>query len=131
MKLLLIDLDDSLIHTSKAKELLLQSIAKSTKTPFKEVEALYESLKNLPLEEDWELRLAQLLHAKTGIDPAHIMALIDKNIQQIEINIPILRYLKTFDGYKVLYSFGRRGFQEKKIRLLGIKELVNEIIITA
>lgn len=126
-KLLLIDLDDTLADINRLKEDIAASMEIKN---IKNHAQVYEEVKKDVGVSDWLDLYATKLALKNHIDKTIIKRILNnavKNIKPIKKN---LDYLKRFTGTKVIFSFGNKKFQKQKIKILGLQELVDGIIIT-
>ncbi len=130
MKLLLIDLDDTLIDTTSHKRHVFIQLAKILHVSVSQVEELYEKQKEKGHNNGWirdfEQLLSDIFHKPVGF----LSPILRQTIVKIPLNTHIVNYVKKSDAYKVIFSYGDLEYQNLKISLLELEKEVDELIIT-
>lgn len=124
MQLLLIDLDDTLIDTHQLKMKLISQLEEAG---FSDAQEVYDQ--NRKNVKNWLEDFPKAL-ASTPEQIDQINRVILDNIDSLGIIQPVIDYLNDFEGYKVLYTFGNKIIQERKIFNLNLDQLVDKVIIT-
>ena len=129
MKLLIVDLDDTLVDTTSFKTKLFQSISSAYPISFDEVEQIYQILKKENHMDNWSGRFQETLSKKVKQEVI-IDSSISETVRGLTIIEPVLSYVKKFDGYKVIITYGDPNIQNQKIKALHLSDYIDDIIIT-
>ena len=127
MKLLLIDLDSTLIDLSVFVKGSFAEIALVCDMSIDEVLKIYNEVKLL---DNWPEILFQKLFELTNTPVTDIAKIFEEHMENIRLNMPIADYLDTFDGQKYIFSRGPQDFQMKKIKQFNLDKKVDGIFIT-
>lgn len=126
-KVLLIDLDDTLLDTNDLK---LRIFEKLEKMGVKDCARYYiQSKVSVGPENRWNF-LAKKLEQEYSLKKNKIFEIINREVKKIKINKNILKFLKKFKGKKIIFSLGDEDFQLKKIEAAKLKKYVDKILIT-
>lgn len=129
MKLLIVDLDDTLVDTTSFKKKLFQSISSTYAITPDEVEHIYQTLKKENHMYNWSGRFQDELSKKID-HKVTIDTLISETVSNLKVIEPVLTYVKKFDGYKVIITYGEPVIQNQKINTLNLSDYVDDFIIT-
>lgn len=129
MKLLIVDLDDTLVDTTSFKKKLFNSISSSYPITPDEVELTYQTLKKENHMDNWILRFQEKLSKKIGTQVI-IGSLISETVGTLKVIEQVISYVKKFDGHKVLITYGDPVIQNQKIKALHLSDYIDEIFIT-
>ncbi len=129
MKLLLVDLDDTLIDTSFFKKELFNNIALNLNVSVEAINDIYNNLKATHTMHNWKNNFQAQLSSLSKND-VNIDAHLQESIKKIPINKKVIEYVNKFDGRKILFSYGDPEVQKMKIDGLGLSELFSDHIIT-
>lgn len=127
MKLLLVDLDGTLINLVAFKEAFFTQIEEKYKVPAKSVTELYNEVKLL---EKWPNLLIKELNGSFNLPEQEVRDIFESCFSKIILIKPTIHYLSKFDGTKYIFSFGDTEFQTRKIAQFHLEAMVNGIIIT-
>lgn len=130
MKLLLVDLDDTLIDTVTFKSNIFNNLATKLTIPPTLVHQLYDQNKQTHGVRNWLANFTQLVSTQTHISATEIEKIILETMNSISVNAAVLRYVKAFEGYKVIFSQGDDTFQRKKISVAQLHLHVDEVLVT-
>ncbi len=125
--LLLIDLDDTLLNTSKIKDDFFNDIAGKTNCPKEQVEKIYKITKS---KSGYKKLLENFLkNIKKETKKEIKEDLFYSKVKKERLNKDLILVLKKIKGYKILLTEGERKMQSKKIKKLGLKKAFNKTII--
>lgn len=130
MRVLIVDLDDTLIKTSEFKEDLFKELALRCKVEEEVVRKIYQEIRGRSPLSDWFELLPEELALQYKLDPQGIQKIIIENIPKIKIMQDTLNFVKKFNGKKIVLSFGNEKFQMLKIKGLKLDQYFDEIHIT-
>lgn len=129
MKLLLMDLDGTLLDSLYFKQQLFKLVANAYDVKKTFVIQTYEA-NTIPITVDsWLDSFIQTISnvSKKKPDVAKLKHAI---FDELRVNILQLNFLRNFDGFKVILTFGNEQFQKEKIACVQLKRFVDDIIIT-
>lgn len=126
MKLLLCDLDGTLIDTARFKEELFDRIATIFELERTEVESVYAQYKYRIESDDWinDFTLAFDRDIWFTTKDLKRMGFVLHPI------LKIVTFAKQFDGEKKIFTFGSDKLQNYKVDSAGIRNIFSSIIIT-
>lgn len=126
MKLLLMDLDDTLIDTTSFKQALFQKLAHVYELDIEQVLQMYEDFRSKLEMDDWLYDFTMAFDQDVWFSSKDLgrMGL------PIETNKEMIEFVKKFNGTKIIFSLGNIKLQKQKIELAQLKELFNSIMIT-
>jgi FMN phosphatase YigB (HAD superfamily) len=127
MKLLLIDLDNTLIDVSGFKEYLFSCLLENFDISKEESHSRYNSIK---LKDNWPDLFIKEMFKEFHIPEEKLRTIFEECFSKIRVNKKILDFLNNFEGKKYILSFGPNTFQLKKITLFKLDKLVDGIYIT-
>ena len=130
MKLLLIDLDDTLIDTTSHKKEVFSELSKTLNISITQINTLYEEQKIKGHMQGWIKEFEALLSNRLHITPGFLHPILQKTVSKIPINSHVIDYVRKTDAYKVIFSYGDLDYQHLKIKLLDLEKEVHKIIIT-
>lgn len=130
MKLLLVDLDDTLIDTSSFKKDFFQKIADQFGVSASEIDQIYEIQKKGHIE-GWVKEFEKLLSQKYNKPVGFLDPIVRSSLQHLLLKKDVFEYVKKFEGYKVLLTYGDTELQKEKIKILGLEKHLDDIIITS
>lgn len=123
-KLLIVDLDDTLIGTSLFKNLLFKRISKITNLREKKVKEIYKEAK----KENYKKLINSFVN-KISQESNKSKVILEKEIysqvKNIKINKKVFNFVKKFKGDKILLTLGNRKLQSAKIDFLEEKEKIS------
>lgn len=126
-KVLLIDLDDTLLNT---QDLKLRIFERLKNEGIKDCSKFYVRSKEIVGPHSrWEV-FAQELESECKISKKKIFKIIHQEVKKIKINESILNFLKKFKGKKIIFSLGDEAFQMEKIKSSRLEKFVDKILIT-
>jgi FMN phosphatase YigB (HAD superfamily) len=129
MKLLLVDLDDTLIDTSNFKKILFKSLTEKTGLPVGLIKTKYESLKiNHQLGIGWPEKLSSDLSEISKVSKSILIGIIYECTNSLRGNIRLLDFLKSSPHVKYILTSGDKKFQKKKIDNLGLGKYIDGVI---
>lgn len=129
MKLLLVDLDDTLIDTKSFKHNLFNSIAKTYNAPLDEIQTVYQELKKEDSMANWKKRFEEGL-AHTLAQNIILDRPISESISTLTLMQPTVNFMETFQGDTIIFSYGDPDIQHEKINSLRLAGKCSDIIIT-
>lgn len=132
----ILDLDYTLLDTTKFKEAMEESVAPFgvTKEQFRTTYAA--TVAAIAGQYDYDFaRHAKLLQEISGADEAELRRALEGALERLpaflyEDSIAFLESLKDSGAHVALLTFGNAGFQEEKVRRLGIEVYFDECIYT-
>lgn len=127
MKLLLMDLDDTLIDTSSFKKDIQKTLALLCKTEISTIELNYAATKTAygNLLDDFFRKLSE----EFGVSNEDIRSANLECIKRIKIKRNVLEYMRNFDGFKVIFTYGNQWVQENKIKLLDLEREAGKVMV--
>lgn len=127
-KLLLVDLDDTLVNTRLFKQGLFSDISKTLLLDIPLIEKIYEE--TLPARHNMWSVFMEKISTLDHVQRPKLEQIVDQNISKTRINKEILERVKRFEGQKILFSLGEKEFQLRKLKLLNLEHLFDEIFVT-
>lgn len=127
MKLLLIDLDATLIDLRDFKEHLFTQLEAQCSIPQEKSKSVYESVK---LKDRWPKLFLDQLRESYHIPIETLKNIFESCYPKLILNEKIVEYLRKFEGKKYIFSFGTHDFQMRKINQFQLERLVDGIMIT-
>ncbi len=127
MKLLLIDLDDTLIILTEFKLHLFGDLSKKYSIDIAILKDIYDEVK---VKDKWPEQFMNRLHNIYEISLNELMQIFESAFTLITLNKTAITYLEKFDGVKYIFSFGGKDFQMKKINKFALEKLVKGVLIT-
>lgn len=126
MKLLLMDLDDTLIDTATFKQAFFLKLASVYELDIEQVLQIYEDYRTKLDMDDWIYDFTMAFDQEVWFSSKDLgrMGL------PIEVNKEMVEFVKKFTGTKMIFSFGNIKLQKQKIELAQLKNLFNSIMIT-
>ncbi len=124
---LLVDLDDTLLNTSKIKEDFFNNVAAKTNYPKKQIEEIYKKTKNKNGYKNLLENFLKNIKRETKNDIKE--NLFYSKVKKERLNKDLILILEKTKGYKILLTEGDRKIQSKKIKKLGLKKIFNKIKI--
>lgn len=129
LKLILVDLDDTLVDAKDFKRTLLKTLAAETKLDPNKINQAYESLrKRQVLGNGWPTKLATILSKQCNSDREVLTKKIYECAQTIKINEDVLEYVKKLSGKKVIITVGDQKIQQSKIEYLELKKHFDKVV---
>ncbi len=126
MKLLLMDLDDTLIDTAAFKHALFQKIASVYEIDIEHVLTVYQEYRSRLDMDDWIYDFTMAFDQEVWFS--------SKDLGRMGIPIvahkEMVEFVKKFTGTKVIFSLGNIKLQKQKIEVAQLRNLFNSIIIT-
>ncbi|MGB4966221.1 MAG: hypothetical protein WBO77_03895 [Microgenomates group bacterium] len=126
MKLLLMDLDDTLIDTALFKQALFQKLASVYDIDIEQVLQVYEDFRSKLDMDDWIYDFTMAFDQEVWFST--------KDLERMGLPIvahkEMVEFVKKFTGTKIIFSLGNIKLQKQKIELAQLKNLFNSIIIT-
>lgn len=129
MKLLLVDYDGTLADINEFKKKIQTEIAEQCHTDPETIRLLIKSLFTAYGIIDWEPFYEKTMQL-SSLSREEIKKYLYEPMKYITLQEPVISYIKNFEGYKVLYSYGEYEFQSTKIKLSGADRLVDSVWIT-
>lgn len=129
MKLLLMDLDGTLLDATYFKQRLFALIAQAYNVSEARVIRVYTENKVSMTTDNWLDSFIQTFAQKSNRKP-DIAKLKQAIFDELRVNTLQLNFLRNFDGYKVIFTFGNEKFQKDKMACLQLQRFVDDIIIT-
>ncbi len=130
MKIIFVDLDDTLVDTSSFKLKFFRKLSKTTPATFLEINRIYQNSKTKIGEESWFDQFIIKLAEATSTNPKKIEKLLWEEFIKSKVNDKILTKLKSESAKKVILTFGNKKFQSKKIKMLSLLEYFEEVLVT-
>ncbi len=131
-KVLIIDLDDTLINTTLFKKTLFLCLAKESGLNFKEIQKIYDNIKKDGYK-NLITKLCKAISANSKAKEKLLESIIYERIKEISLKKKIIKYVKNFSGIKILLTLGDRKIQSAKIKVLkekwNIDRYFNKVII--
>lgn len=127
MKLLLVDLDDTLINTSSYKQVMLEKVSQLVKGEVSQITDLYQQSKQAGYFNPQIFR--KLIEEKYHINQDLVIKAVMDSMSVISVNQPVFNLLKNFPGKKGILTFGDNLFQRQKISRLDLDRLVDYIYV--
>ena len=120
-KLLIVDLDDTILDTSKIKGIFFNKISKKTRLLKKDIEKMYNATKNNTGYNNLIQNLLNKIEEKTKIKLEE--NLFYSEIKKTRLNQKLILAIKGSSAHRILLTTGSANLQNKKIKMLGIKDL--------
>lgn len=117
MKLLLIDIDDTLIQTTKFR---LELVKKFDELGVKNSEEIYSQIRTSMDVPSWIDLYCELLARDHELSAEYFKKVYLETLQNIQVNEPVVEFLKNFEGTKVIYSFGNHELQQLKLETTNL-----------
>ncbi|MBN1169159.1 HAD hydrolase-like protein [Candidatus Woesebacteria bacterium] len=128
-KLILVDLDDTLIDTSEYKKLLFTYLSNKLSIPKKRVESAYSLLRKPGLKDGWIGELIDMLCDDIVQEKER---LVQESIE-ITKNLPVFKnvieHVASCDGKKIILTQGDEKLQLAKVNYHQLKKYFSDIII--
>lgn len=126
MKLLLMDLDDTLIDTAAFKDSFFQKLANIYEIDIEHVLQVYEEFRSKLDMDDWVYDFTMAFDQEVWFSSKDLPRLgVTINVQE-----EMVEFVKKFNGTKVIFSLGNVKLQKQKIEIAQLRNLFNSIIIT-
>ncbi len=129
MKLLLMDLDGTLLDSAYFKQQLFKHVSKACGVQEEKVLKAYETY-SVPITVDNWLESFIKTVSENGTKKPDIAKLKQAIFDEIRVNILQLNFLRNFDGHKVIFTFGNEKFQKEKIEYVQLMRFVDDVLIT-
>ena len=127
MKLLLIDIDDTLVQTTKFR---LELVKKFDELGVKNNEEIYSQIRTSIDVPSWIDLYCELLARDHELSADDFKKVYMETLQNIQVNEPVVEFLKNFAGTKVVYSFGNHELQHIKLNVTKLLPYFDKTIIT-
>jgi beta-phosphoglucomutase-like phosphatase (HAD superfamily) len=132
-RVIIIDLDDTLIDTYSFKNIIFDKLALESGLTKKEIEEIYQEIKrkgNKNLLSTFCLEIGSKSNKNKNIFEKAILSAV----KTIKINKEVLNFVKKTKGDKILLTQGETKFQKAKIEFLKektkIDKILSDIVIT-
>lgn len=126
MKLLLMDLDDTLIDTATFKRVFFQKLATVYDIDMEEVLRVYEDFRSKLDMDDWICDFTMAFDQEVWFS--------SKDLERMGVPViahkEMVEFVTKFTGTKIIFSLGNIKLQKQKIAVAQLKNLFNSIIIT-
>jgi hypothetical protein len=129
MKLLLVDFDGTLADINEFKERMVAGFANACHTDIDTIRKFIASLYNAYGIIDWEPFYVETMRM-SSLNRDQIKDLLFEPMKYVSLNPLVVSYTQTFEGYKILFSYGETDFQNAKIEITQSDKLVDLTWIT-
>ncbi len=130
MKLLLIDLDDTLVDTKSFKADLFSKLSVLTGITSDEIQENYKKVLHAGRLVSWSDQFVEAVSQVTGTSVEKIHTILMDSLKSIRLNENAYNYFLKFDGFKTIFSYGQEAIQKIKIKAVGLDSHADNIIIT-
>ncbi len=126
MKLLLVDLDDTLIDTATFKRSFFERLALVYELEYEKISEMYEEYKNKIDTNDWINDFTMAFDQEIWFSSKDIprMGL------SINVNKEILDFVTHFSGEKIIFSYGNEKLQQAKIDAAKLRDVFRKVVVT-
>jgi FMN phosphatase YigB (HAD superfamily) len=130
-KLLLVDLDDTLIDTSEYKKLLFKLLSKRLSISKDRVRSEYLELGELTGQNGWIGKLIDRLVEVFGADKEKIIRECIEIVRNLPVIDKILKHSIDSSKYKIIFTQGDRELQQAKISYHKLDRHFDDTIIVS
>lgn len=126
----MVDLDDTLIDTSKYKNILFTALSKETNISYGKIKEEYKKIKReTKLKDGWTEKFINNLGFSKGEGVGQLIELTYRKTGEVRADNKVLNYVTKFKGKKIIFTYGDRGLQNAKIERLKLRKHFDDVII--
>ncbi|BCX14626.1 MAG: hypothetical protein KatS3mg088_309 [Patescibacteria group bacterium] len=119
-KILIVDLDDTLIYTSPFKKKLFLKLSQESGLSYSRIKGIYSICKEKDYK-DLYYRFSRSIYDVSKMDSKKFGDILFSEIRKLRIKRKVLNYVRNFKGYRLLLTLGDRKIQKAKIDYLEDK----------
>lgn len=119
-KILIVDLDDTLIYTSPFKKKLFLKLSQESGLSYSRIKEIYSICKEKGYK-DLFYRFSRSIYDVSKMDSKKFGDLLFSEVRKLRIKRKVLNYVRSFRGYRLLLTLGDKEFQKAKLVYLEDK----------